>query len=103
MTGKDQPAKVFVFGDENALFAIGLFDEFTIDGALRDLVDGQYIEAGRTQNAHDAKVATFVGEETQIAHARSGRLQDDGFVGNGVGRISQRGLDVGARQARVGI
>ena len=43
---------------------IGLFDEFTIDGALHDLADGQYIEAGRTQNAHDAKVATFVGEET---------------------------------------
>jgi hypothetical protein len=55
-----------------------------------------------TQGAHDAKVATLVGKETQIAHARSGRLQDDGFVGQSVSGIP-RGLNVGAGEARVSI
>ena len=49
----------------------------------------------------DGKVTTLVGEKSQ--HRRSGRLQQNGFVGQRVGGIRQRRLNIFAGQARIGI
>ena len=75
VTGEYQPAKVFVFSDQNARFTISLFDKVVVVGTIHYFVDGEHIEAGVSQGAHDTKVATFISEKTEIAHAGSRSLQ----------------------------
>jgi hypothetical protein len=43
MAGKHQPSKIFVFGEQNAIFAVCLLDQLTIYRPLHGFADSQHI------------------------------------------------------------
>jgi hypothetical protein len=65
VTDMDQPAKVLVLGQQNALLAMGLLGQFTVIRASLHFTDSKDIMAICSQGAHDGKVTAFIGKESQ--------------------------------------
>ena len=98
VAGKHLPAEILVFGEENPGFPMSLLNHSGIKGLVGEFRDRDNIVTGTPQGTHDRKVTAFVGEKAERGHDLSGRLEEDGFVGQGIGGIRQRRLDVSVLQ-----
>jgi hypothetical protein len=61
MANENQSAEVFVLCQQDAVFATGLINQFTIVRTLCDFAYGEHIVAIGSQGAHDGEVTAFIG------------------------------------------
>ena len=60
LADKYKPAKVFVFGKQDALFFKCPRDQLAIDGSSRNFSNSKYVISSVAKSTHNGKIAAFV-------------------------------------------
>jgi len=66
---------------------VSLLNHRGIKGLVDEFRDRDNVVTGTPQGTHDRKITAFVGEKAERGHGLSGRLEEDGFVGQGIDSI----------------
>lgn len=103
--GVREQSKVLVFRQEYSRLGTSQSENSSVLGASTDLHHGGDIVTCRTESRHDGKVAALVDKETHrlLFGAVAFGDEDHFLVGERVRRVPHRGLDILARQARIGV
>jgi hypothetical protein len=102
--GIGEHAEILVLREQNTCFGMGLRKDDVILCARIALDDGGYVVSGGAEGRDDREVATLVRQETHSLVLLAGGIltdKNDLLVGETVGRVSHRGLDIVPRELRI--
>lgn len=103
MGHKREPAEVFVFRYQDAVFRVGEIHQLAVNRTLLELANGQHVVAGSPQSANSGEVTAFVCKKSHSMSVSRYvvliRAQRQKFIMRyGVSRVRQTGADIGFRE-----